>query len=313
MTDSSAAGRNLSFFNIAWQYLGLALVFSLTLLVLRIWTNFDQARTQAAFDQYSEEITRRISARLHDYSMILQGAGGMIAASDEVTREDWRSYHEYRQLTRLYPGVQSMGYARVVRPPELARHVQNVKAEGYPDYTVWPPGEREIYTSIVFLEPFDLSTRWAFGYDMFSEPVWRTAMERARDTGLASLSGAIPPDQQIYQDIRAGAGLLLCLPIYTKGMPLASVEERRTAVDGYVFVIFQINKLIGAIFPELPPELRFAIHDGARPSPEALLYTSSAVSDEASMPMFSGRTTLDLHGREWTLTFDSTLKSLQKL
>jgi signal transduction histidine kinase/CHASE1-domain containing sensor protein/DNA-binding NarL/FixJ family response regulator len=306
MTDRSAAGRKLSFFKKAGAYFGLALVFSFTLLLLRIWTNYDQVRTQRAFDQYSEEITRRIGDRLHDYSMVMQGAGGMIAASDEVTREDWRSYHEYRQLTRLYPGVQSMGYARVIRPSELATQVQRVRAEGYPEYTVRPPGKREVYASTIYLEPFDLSTRWAFGYDMFSEPAWRTALERARDTGLASLSGAIPPDQQIYQDIRAGTGLLLCLPIYTKGMPLASVEERRAAVAGYIFFIFQINKLIEAIFPDLPPEVGFAIYDGARPSPEALLYTSGTVSDEAPMPMVSGRTTLDLHGRQWTLTFEST-------
>ena len=69
----------------------------------------------------------------------------------------------------------------------LAAHVESVRAEGFPDYQVSPPGERDPYSSIVYLEPFDARNRRAFGYDMYAEPVRLEAMQRARDSGQAGL------------------------------------------------------------------------------------------------------------------------------
>jgi len=34
-----------------------------------------------------------------------------------------------------------------------ARHVESIRAEGYPDYTVRPAGKRDIYMPVIFLEP----------------------------------------------------------------------------------------------------------------------------------------------------------------
>src|SRR3546814_19605036 len=58
----------------------------------------------------------------------------------------------------------------------------------FPDYRIWPEGERAIYTSIIYLEPFDWRNQRAFGYDMFLAPVRRAAMERARDTEIGRAS-----------------------------------------------------------------------------------------------------------------------------
>ncbi|WP_151447916.1 CHASE domain-containing protein [Lacisediminimonas profundi] len=41
------------------------------------------------------------------------------------------------------------------------------------------------------LEPFRGTNLRAFGYDMFAEPFRRAAMESARDTGRATLSGKV--------------------------------------------------------------------------------------------------------------------------
>ena len=77
-----------------------------------------------------------------------------------------------------------MGFALRAASDEMAEHIRRVRAEGFPDYTVRPEGERAEYTPILYLEPFDERNQRAFGYDMFSEPVRRAAMERARSGGL---------------------------------------------------------------------------------------------------------------------------------
>eukprot|EP01030_Chromulinospumella_sphaerica_P013847 gene13847-13632_t len=62
---------------------------------------------------------------------------------------------------------------------------------GFPDYSVTPAGEREVYFPITLIEPFDERNQRAFGYDMFSEPTRREAMRRAMDTGQPTVSGLL--------------------------------------------------------------------------------------------------------------------------
>jgi two-component system cell cycle sensor histidine kinase/response regulator CckA len=53
------------------------------------------------------------------------------------------------------------------------------------------PPHRAFATSITHIEPFTGRNLRAFGFDMYSEPVRRAAMEAARDTGAAALSGKV--------------------------------------------------------------------------------------------------------------------------
>jgi CHASE1-domain containing sensor protein len=66
-----------------------------------------------------------------------------------------------------------------------------MRAAGFPDYEVKPPGPRDFYTSITHIQPFAGRNLRAFGYDMFSEPVRRAAMEAARDSGAAAATGKV--------------------------------------------------------------------------------------------------------------------------
>ncbi|WP_353850005.1 CHASE domain-containing protein [Accumulibacter sp.] len=67
-----------------------------------------------------------------------------------------------------------------------------IRADGFPEYALRPPGERRHYSSIVYLEPFDWRNQRAFGYDMYSEPVRQRAMERAWKKCCGSLRPGHP-------------------------------------------------------------------------------------------------------------------------
>ena len=66
-----------------------------------------------------------------------------------------------------------------------------IRKEGFPGYGIHPEGQRDPYTAIVYLEPFTDRNLRAFGYDMYSEPVRRRAMEEARDSGLMAISSKV--------------------------------------------------------------------------------------------------------------------------
>ena len=79
-----------------------------------------------------------------------------------------------------------------------------MRAAGFPDYRIYPEGVRDLYSSIVYLEPFSGRNLRAFGYDMYSEPVRRAAMERARDTGEAAISAMVTLVQETDINVQPG-------------------------------------------------------------------------------------------------------------
>ena len=95
------------------------------------------------------------------------------------TRSGWRTYVESLQIDQSYPGIQGIGFAKRIPPAELDRHERQVRAEGFPAYQVRPPGKRDEYAPVIFLEPFSGRNLRSFGFDMLSEPVRREAKERA--------------------------------------------------------------------------------------------------------------------------------------
>ena len=201
----------------------------------------DQARA-SAFLLETTEITLRIDERFKAYRQVLRGARALFAASKEVSRYDWREYVAGLRLPADYAGIQGVGFAVHIPASQLASHEQHIRAEGFPDYRVSPPGPRDEYSAIVFLEPFDWRNQRAFGYDMFSEPIRHKAMERARHLGVAALSAKVRLMQETSTDIQPG--VLLYLPVFRKEMPLDTTAQREHAFMGWVFSPFRLGDLI---------------------------------------------------------------------
>lgn len=124
----------------------------------------------------------------------IRAGRGLFDASDEVSRAEWKNFVKDLQLNQL-PGIQGLGYAQWIPAEQLASHLTAMRVD-FPEYTIRPAGERDDYTSIIYLEPFDWRNQRAFGFDMFSEPVRRAAMQSAMDKVECqrfSLQGLVKP------------------------------------------------------------------------------------------------------------------------
>nr|MDQ2694840.1 CHASE domain-containing protein [Pseudomonadota bacterium] len=240
----------------------LVLVFCLAVTVWTWHLSRVDARRQGrdAFEQIAGQVTQAVHDRMRAYEQVLRGAVGLFLAAGEVTRRDWRIYVENLALDKSYPGIQGVGFARLIASAGREAHIRQVRAEGFADYTLWPAGERDIYTAIVYLEPFDWRNRRAFGYDMFSEPVRRAAMERAWYSGRTAVSGKITLVQETGRDPQTG--FLMYLPLYAADRPLASEAQRRAALRGWVYSPFRLDDLMQGILGRQLANVALEIHDG---------------------------------------------------
>ncbi|MCX5814474.1 MAG: PAS domain S-box protein [Proteobacteria bacterium] len=257
------------------------------------------------------EIQNKITDRLDDHARILQSGAALFKVSEIVTREKWRIFTQTQEFEKQLPGIQGIGFSLLIPREELPRHVQKIRREGFPEYKLKPDGNREVYSSIIYLEPFSGRNLRAFGYDMFSEPVRRSAMERARDMNAAALSGKVVLVQETSIEA-VQAGTLMYFPVYRKGMPIETVEERRAAIYGWVYSPYRMNDLMQGILgghkPEKDKQLYLQVFDGVQPSPQSLLYESLTTGDKKlrAEERFTRQIPVDFNGQSWTLRFTQT-------
>jgi len=261
----------------------------------------EERARRADFELRVQDAESRVLQRMRAHEQVLRGAQGLFAAADSVGRDAFRRYVASLRLEATYPGIQGVGFSALVPAAARAAHLAAVRAEGFPEYVIRPEGERDPYTSIVFLEPFADRNLRAFGYDMFSEPVRRAAMERARDSGQAALSGKVTLVQETQRDVQAG--VLLYLPVYRRGAPAGTVERRRAALVGWVYSPYRLRDLMQGILGDRPADLDIDLFDGPAATDDALLFDF----DEAGLGAvlkpegLRAERALELAGRRWTL------------
>ncbi len=289
----------------AWAVLLVALL--VTAFAWNRTASYVRDRAEDRFQAQAEAIHSGITKRMTEYELVLRGAVGLFAASDAVNRSEWRTYIERLDIARYYPGIQGIGYSQLVRPDERAAHENTLRREGYSDYVIWPAGERELYTAIIYLEPFDWRNRRALGYDMYSESVRREAMQRARDSGQAAVSGAITLVQEMEQDRQTG--FLMYLPLYRSGHSTATVEERRAALQGFVYSPFRMRDLMRGIIGSETPSVDFHLLEGASVETTQPIFAHLRHPGAAAMerqPRFDTTRPLQVGGHTWFLRVHST-------
>lgn len=254
------------------------------------------------FEYSANEYRRKIENRLAEHAQLLRSGVALFSVSDTVTRDEWREFYTRTGISKFLPGIQGFGFSKIIKPDELQEHIRSMRESGFPEYKVVPEGKRDMYSSIVYLEPFEGTNLRAFGYDMFSEPVRRKAMQAAIDSNLAMLTGKVILVQETGKDVQAG--VLMYLPVYSKAMPISTVEERRKAILGWVYNPYRMRDLMSGILGDSSERngIQLKIYDGNSISEESLLYSNQDNEDRNSNDM-SLILPVEFNHKRWTLSF----------
>jgi PAS domain S-box-containing protein len=292
----------------AWLALAIFMTGILLTWVAALYVkNRSDAIARKEFRVLCGEIKNGLSTRLHAHAQLLRSASALFEISGNISREQWHNAIVHQNIERNLPGIQGIGYSVIIPRAQLARHEQKIRNDGFPLYAVTPAGKRAVYTAIVFLEPSAGRNLRAFGYDMFSDPVRREAMELARDSDKAVLSGKVTLVQETDKDKQAGT--LMYVPVYEKRLPVTTVEDRRGAIRGWVYSPYRMNDLLGGILGgwELREgmDIRLEVFSDESMQPEGLLYDSRPGKglDAASASMFSELASIVFNDRMWSLRF----------
>jgi PAS domain S-box-containing protein len=256
------------------------------------------ARAEERFAFRTDVIESTIRERMRNYEDILRGAAGLFDSSDTVTRTEWQRYMSSIRPGVFGGGVQALGLAVRVGSQGIDAVESTAHKELLP-FRVWPVGFRDEYYPIVYVHPFDSANLQILGYDISSESARRRAMIRATDEGRPMLSGRIRLAREGEQ-----TGFVLYYPLYRHGMATTTVEERRAALGGVVFVAFRAKSLMDAVFAAHHWDVDFELYDGEIDRDDTLLYRYGErrlTGTTAAPDALVYRTVLRQAGHPWLL------------
>ncbi len=296
---SSAAGHALAL---------LVLLASL-LLVYLYWRGAherEMTAAQAEFASRADEASSLVVQRLNNYELLARGGVSLFASVARPSRQQWRNYVDGLNLRQRYPDALGLGFAFEATPLQLSETQRMLRESGEGMLSVWPHGVRETYGPVLYLEPLTRENTLAVGYDLYSEPVRRAAMDAARDSGQPRLTGRVVLSQDREATARSVPGVLLLFPVFRAGDRPASVEARRESLQGWVYVPFRVADLARAALRKAPqhPSLRIVdLGDGEGGGAGEVLLDDTAGA--TPLPGFHATTNIVAYGRRWRLEFAS--------
>jgi signal transduction histidine kinase/ActR/RegA family two-component response regulator len=247
----------------------------ITFIISKYVNQKEESQAQKEFVQVCNEIKSKIITRVNMQKEFLISGSSLFEASETVTRDEWKNFNKFSGNNVKFMGVQGLGFSPIIKKEDLKKHISAIQKEGFPKYKVFPSGIRDIYTSVIYLEPFSGRNTLGFGYDMFSDPVRRKAMEISRDKNEPALSGKVFLRMETKKDIQAGA--LMYVPVY-KNVPINTIADRRGAIIGWVFCAFRMDDLmkstLGTRFLNSQRNIHLQIYEDDTLVPEALLFNS---------------------------------------
>ena len=267
-----------------------------------------RAQVQAEFRRSVEQLTLEISRRFRLPVHGLNGARGLYVARSGTTRAEFRAYVESRDLPREFPGVRGIGFVERLERGDVDAFMTRERADGAPQFAIRDlkdPGH-DLFI-IRFIEPA-IGNEGAQGLDLGSEARRRRALQRAIDSGEATLSAPVT----LVQDQRGSPGALLYQPVYVPGSRPRTVEERRAALAGLLYAPIVIGELLEGVAGVSAGLVEFDLFD-AEPGDSMRVYALGAAPagpertrSARQSALFHETATIALPGRAFTLNARST-------
>ncbi len=266
-----------------------------------------QVAKETEFAAMGESQAAALSSRLEDTLEVLHFVPALHYASDTgVGRVEFERF--VRATIGRYGIVRTIQW--VPHVPAAAR--QRVEAAAIADGRVGfrfmdragpgvlvPSGERGEYFPVLYSEPDDMY----LGLDILSVPELSEPAQRARDDArMTSAAPFRPPDAP-----DGALELALFSPVYKRGLPYETLEERRAAFEGLVVVTLTAESLVTEVLGEAleDPDYGVAILDIDAPAYDRVLFES-----DLGLGLMPGNGTSFIHetqllfaNRRWSVVF----------
>ncbi|MFM5908106.1 MAG: CHASE domain-containing protein [Novosphingobium sp.] len=268
-----------------------------SLFVLNIEKSEAEAR-RLSLETDLASLSTEIERKTSENAAYLKAAAALFSVSDDVTSAEFSQFIADMSAGHTSRGALGMGWAAWVRTQDIPALERTsampdpkvpFKVRAATGTTVESQADHAV---IQLLEPASEPNRRAIGFDMYSEPVRRAAMDAAIKSGRPVATGKV----HLVQD-RGNPNVFGTL-IYSAVYGRASAGgSRPMRPKGFIYTPVRVQDLLDtAIIGAHRNTGRVALYDGEAVDANLLAATEGNFNDSET-----ARSTLDFAGRKWTL------------
>jgi PAS domain S-box-containing protein len=180
----------------------------------------------------------------------------LFSAAEEVEREEFRTFVQSR--LELRPSIKALEWIPRVQYSERAIYEEAARRDGFTDFQITEresqghmvkADSRDEYFPVYFVEPYK-SNELALGYDLASNPAHLEALRKARETGQMVATAPV----KLVQETGNQNGFLVFGPVYRKGAPTDSIENRRKHLEGFALGVYRICDILEDALTRFEPQ-----------------------------------------------------------
>ncbi len=255
--------------------------------------------SREAFARLCEQVAGQLTARMQLYEYGLRGARGTVLTAGEqgISRELFQRYSRTRDINTEFPGARGFGFVRRVPVSQESAFVQRARQDGMPEFEIHGFGRHgEERFVIQYVEPAQRNQP-AIGLDIASEPNRRQAALTALETGKATVTAPVTLVDAVGDTQRA---VLLLLPIYRPGQPIATVAERDAAAFGWSYSALSLRDVL-ADFDFPGGDYQMVLRDITDAKQPGVIFDSARQVASGGDEVFSLTLERSVYGRRWQI------------
>ncbi len=212
----------------------------------RFVKGWEQELLRADFDRQAQNCISVFSTQVNNNLFAVQSLATFFRSSSRVTPQEFREFAG--PMLEQYPGVQAFAWVPRVVDSERAALESEKDRTGLASFQILEQqdqgalvraGRREQYFPVRYVAPQE-GSQAVLGVDLASSGVAGQVLQQAGDSGqIISTTGF-----RLVEDFIGGSGLLVCQPVYRRGLRLESVEVRRQQLMGFVIGVFRVGTML---------------------------------------------------------------------
>jgi CHASE1-domain containing sensor protein len=242
-----------------------------------IVSGLEDRASAAEFNLRASNMAAALQNGVNEYLSKMSALRAMFeSAPDAVSEREFLTFSD--RLLRHQSAILSLSWIPRIRDEERAVHEQTVQREGIDGYHIRSVGkDNALRPSPAATEYFPVyytteKTRMDLvkGLNLADGGIRQQPLESARDGDLLAASQEFTLQSGTGDRI----GFFVVLPIYQRGLPHNSVEERRRNLVGFVQGVFQIDTMIAATLRGIRTPADYYIFSSEAGSSTRPIYTS---------------------------------------
>jgi len=208
-----------------------------------------RAREEAQVREAAQSIASALERRANSFSSYLRAGAALLSTVEEVEPGSFQQFVSELRLDLTYRGTPGIGWASVVEAGRVEGFLDRQRREQdqYPDIRPRVSETASVIAPVTYFHPDTTRNRRALGYDTYSDPVRKSAMEEALRTVQPTASARITLAREKSGN---APGFVIFMPVFR---PVPGGRPVDRALAGFVYSPFSASRFLDAAIESAEP------------------------------------------------------------